>query len=321
MTEKLDIYDYRILYQLDLDGRQTFAQIGNKVRLSKQVVAYRIERLEKEGIIKGYSTMIDTSLLGYTTFRVYLKLRNSTEVKTNQFLTYLKQQKEIWAVVTLAGSWDIALGVAVKNIYEFYSIWESLLKKFLPTIKEYSIQIYSPIYHFSKAYLINQKDHSKIRVLGGNETATYDKTDLHILDLLSIHARISAVDISQKVNLTAEAVAARIRRLEQKGLIQGYRARIDVEKIGYRFYKAEIRLQEYKNISTLMEFCHQHPHIYQVDKTIGGETLEIEFHVKKVNDMISIIREMNTLIENAIESYTYLEVLSEEKMKYLPELK
>jgi len=96
---------------------------------------------------------------------------------------------------------------------------------------------------------------------------------------------------------------------------------IDVNKLGYQFYKAEIRLLKYDRIKQIMSFCHQHPNIYQLDKTIGGETLEVEFHVKSIQDMLIIMEEFEKLFPQTIESFDYLTVLSEEKMTFMPEIK
>ncbi|HLD33565.1 MAG TPA: hypothetical protein VJB66_02480 [Candidatus Nanoarchaeia archaeon] len=118
--------------------------------------------------------------------------------------------------------------------------------------------------------------------------------------------------------MSAENVSYRLKQLLKKGVIQGFRAMIDVSKLGYHFYKAEIRLSDYKKMSSIMQYCQQHPHIYQVDKTIGGETLEIEFHVKELQDMFSILSDMEKVFPGTIESTNYITVLSEEKMSYMP---
>ena len=59
------------------------------------------------------------------------------------------------------------------------------------------------------------------------------------------------------------------------------------------------------------------PDIYQVDKTIGGETLEIEIHVTSLQQMLLIIEEMQQRFTGAIEYFSYLSVLSEEKYNYM----
>ena len=317
---KPDKRDLQLLYLLDINGRMNYSELAKKTRLSKQVAQYRIKRLEQEGFIKGYFTMIDTSRLGYTTFRVYLKLSNIAPENRKEIVNYLKSQNNIWAVVLLAGKWDIALGIAVKDIYEFYSVWEKILADYLPQISDYKTSIYSPIYHYSKAYLIEQKDISKIRILGGHQKTEFDQKDIQILIALSKDARISLLDLSEIVKMTPQAISHRIKQLEKKGIIQGYRAMIDVSKLGYEFYKAEIRLSVYDKIDLMLNFCHNHPNIYQVDKTIGGETLEVEFHVVSLQQMLSILEEFEKAFPKTIERFDYLTVLSEEKTTYMPQI-
>lgn len=320
--EKLepDVKDRMLLYLLDVDGRMNHSQLAKKTQMSKQLVKYRIERLEKEGFIKGYYTMIDTSKLSFTTFRVYLKFRNLTPEEKKEIINYLKQQGKIGAVVLLAGKWDAALVIAVKDIYDFYTIWDKLLEDNLESIFDYKISIYSPIYHYSKGYLIDKKNWSRVRVLGGNEKTDFDERDIKILVNLSKNARISLSDLSEKLKYSPESISYRIKQLEKRGIIQGYRAMIDVHRLGYEFYKTEIRLSSYKNIQKVLAFCHTHPNIYQVDKTIGGETLEIEFHVKNLKDMLRIIEDFEKEFPKLIERFDYLTILSEEKITYMPEI-
>ncbi len=316
----LDKKDKDLLYLLDVNGRLTYSQLAKKTKMSKQLVKYRIRRLENEGFIKGYFPMIDTRMLGYTTFRVYLKFRNLTMDKKEKIIKYLKDQKNIWAVVLIAGKWDVALGISVKDLYEYYEIWEEILKNYLSNIADYKTSIYSPIYHYSKAYLIEKNDESKVRILGSKGKIDIDNKDLRILVALSKNARISLIDLSQKVKLTAESVSYRIKQLEKKGIIQGYRAMIDVSKMGYEFYKAEIRLTSYDKMNDILNYCHMHPNIYQVDKTIGGETLEMEFHVKSLKEMLLLIEDFENRFPEIIEKFDYITVLSEEKTVYMPEI-
>jgi hypothetical protein len=93
---------------------------------------------------------------------------------------------------------------------------------------------------------------------------------------------------------------------------------IDIGKMGYEYYKVEIRLMSFDRIKEIMQFCHQHPNIYQVDKTIGGETLEIEFHVKSLKEMLGILFEFEKIFPGVVESFDYLTILSEEKTTYMP---
>jgi len=59
-----------------------------------------------------------------------------------------------------------------------------------------------------------------------------DETDQKILMLLQTNARVSYADVGRQVNLTAPAVAGRIRRLEELGVVAGYHADINATALG-----------------------------------------------------------------------------------------
>ena len=69
---KIDLKDRRILYELDYNSRESLTQIGKKVGLKKDVVSYRIKKLQEEGVIQCFYTVIDAYKLGYTLFRYYI---------------------------------------------------------------------------------------------------------------------------------------------------------------------------------------------------------------------------------------------------------
>ena len=69
---KIDLKDRRILYELDYNSRESLTQIGKKVGLKKDVVSYRIKKLQDEGVIQCFYTVIDAYKLGYTLFRYYI---------------------------------------------------------------------------------------------------------------------------------------------------------------------------------------------------------------------------------------------------------
>ncbi|MAG02227.1 hypothetical protein CMI42_02725, partial [Candidatus Pacearchaeota archaeon] len=224
-----------------------------------------------------------------------------------------------WAVVLIAGKWDVALGVSVKDIYDFYDTWDKILKEHLESIGDYKVSIYSPIYHYAKSYLTGEQDSSKIRILGGKEKVEYDSKDIRILIYLSKNARISLLDLSEALKMSPESISYRIKQMQKKGIIQGFRAMIDVHKMGYEFYKAEIRLSNYQDIEKIYRYCHSHPNIYQVDKTIGGETLEIEFHVRSLKEMLEIMEDFESKFPKVVEKFDYITVLEEVKTTYMPE--
>ncbi|MFJ2030778.1 Lrp/AsnC family transcriptional regulator [Streptosporangium sp. NPDC087985] len=64
-------------------------------------------------------------------------------------------------------------------------------------------------------------------------TEELDPTDWLILAELQREGRISLSELGRRVNLSASATTERVRRLEEKGVITGYRADIDLAKVGF----------------------------------------------------------------------------------------
>ena len=65
------------------------------------------------------------------------------------------------------------------------------------------------------------------------EMAELDETDVKILKVLVLNARVSSRQIAQKLGISTGTVLARIEKLEKTGIIKGYSALIDHEKLGY----------------------------------------------------------------------------------------
>jgi Lrp/AsnC family transcriptional regulator, leucine-responsive regulatory protein len=59
-----------------------------------------------------------------------------------------------------------------------------------------------------------------------------DTVDWRLLDLLQADGRLSFKELGRRINLSAPAVAERVRRLEESGVITGYRAHVDPRRAG-----------------------------------------------------------------------------------------
>ena len=70
---KLDVYDKKLLYEMDKNSAISISELSKKLRRSKQFIIYRMKQLEKATIITGYNAIIDMSKLGYFSFRAYFK--------------------------------------------------------------------------------------------------------------------------------------------------------------------------------------------------------------------------------------------------------
>lgn len=60
-----------------------------------------------------------------------------------------------------------------------------------------------------------------------------DRIDSAILEALQVNGRQSIADLARAVNMSHSATAERVRRLEDAGVISGYTAQVDPERLGY----------------------------------------------------------------------------------------
>jgi DNA-binding Lrp family transcriptional regulator len=78
-----------------------------------------------------------------------------------------------------------------------------------------------------------------------------DRVDLRLLALLAADARVSQRKLARELNMSAQAVGARIARLERAGVIQSYTIRINWPAAGYP-------LQAYLSITASRDRGHRH---------------------------------------------------------------
>ncbi|KZC15811.1 AsnC family transcriptional regulator [Rhodanobacter sp. FW510-R12] len=69
-----------------------------------------------------------------------------------------------------------------------------------------------------------------------------DGKDWQLLEALQADARLGYAELGRKVRLSAPAVAERVKRLEEAGVITGYRAVVEPKRLGYRI-EAMVRLR------------------------------------------------------------------------------
>ncbi|MFH1828821.1 MAG: Lrp/AsnC family transcriptional regulator [Nanoarchaeota archaeon] len=316
---KLHVKDKKIIYQLDLNSRQPNSKIAKKVGLSKDVVNYRIKNLEKLGFIRGYYTIIDFSKLGYFGMRVYLKLFDATPAKEKEIIDYLVKSKKVFFIAEIEGHFDIALGVWIRELYEFEDFYSKFKEKFKLQIGQEQTSIFTKVHHFHRAYLLNKKfDDTKPEVFGKEKIIQHDELDINILKLLCQNSRIPTIEIAQKLKKPARTIAFRIKQLEKKKIIQGYRVIFDFGLLGYNYYKVDLTLKEISRMKELMNFAHAHPNILYVDETIAGSDFEFDLEVENKEKFIEIIEELRTKFSE-IRTWSYFTLRRYKKLLYFPE--
>src|SRR5215469_18214845 len=101
-----------------------------------------------------------------------------------------------------------------------------------------------------------------------------DETGWHILEALQENARLSFSELGQRVGLSSPAVAERMRRMEDAGIITGYRAEINTAKIGYPI-TAIIRMSTLpgEKCTRFIAWAEEIPEVLECYRVTGGDAL------------------------------------------------
>lgn len=111
-----------------------------------------------------------------------------------------------------------------------------------------------------------------------SEVATLVDTDRRLLSLLQQDCRISNQELANAVGMSASACWRRVRALEEAGVISGYIALIDGERIGQRFSAiVHVTLQRHErhHLDQFIDALSRRPEVLQVFATTG----EADYHV------------------------------------------
>ena len=319
---KLDLKDRKILKELDINARQKFQDIARKLKTSKEVIFYRVKNLEKSGIIKGYYTTIDFSKLGFKNIRVYLKMQKLSPQKNKEIIDFLVNHKNTFEVITAYGNWDIVFTVLVKELKDFFDIWDKFQGLYKLYIHEKNISLFYEYVHYRKNYILpNYSETLTGDITGGSKAGDVDKTDLKIINYIAPNARISFNSLSPLVGISAKAVKYRIKNLEKKGVILNYRPIIDMKKFGYQFYKIDIELEDLSVKKGLQQFAKNHPNVVAEDRVIGGGSdFEFDCEFESMTEFLKLIEQIQKEFSTAIRTIKYYTATEFHKILYTPKV-
>lgn len=120
----LDDLHWEIIRELQLNARITIVEIGKRVGLSAPAVAERIKKLEEEGYIKGYRTVVDYDKLGLSV-PVFINYK-ATKISHADMLRMVDKMPEVVEWYGITGSHCAVLKVIVASTKELETLIEKL---------------------------------------------------------------------------------------------------------------------------------------------------------------------------------------------------
>ncbi|NND76357.1 MAG: Lrp/AsnC family transcriptional regulator [Ilumatobacter sp.] len=118
-----------------------------------------------------------------------------------------------------------------------------------------------------------------------------DELNRDLLDLLQLHGRMSYKELGEHVGLTPPAVADRIRKLEDAGVITGYRAVVNYEALGFPIL-CIVRLSAPKRASGIDDKIRAKPQIIEANRVTGEDSHVIRARLREAHELEVLMDEI-----------------------------
>jgi DNA-binding Lrp family transcriptional regulator len=110
----MDAIDQQIVALLRQDARRSFQSIGQRVGLSAPAVKRRVDRLEDEGVLRGYTALVDPGRFGWG-LHAFVALFCEGRMPASEVRTALEGHAEVEAAYTTAGEASAIVQVRARD--------------------------------------------------------------------------------------------------------------------------------------------------------------------------------------------------------------
>jgi DNA-binding Lrp family transcriptional regulator len=111
----MDDLDRRLIGCLLEDGRASYAAIGTQISLSAPAVKRRMDRLVDDGVIAGFTAVLDPHLVGWTT-EAYVEVHCQGTISPDELREAFSRVPEVHSAATVSGPADAILRIVAKDV-------------------------------------------------------------------------------------------------------------------------------------------------------------------------------------------------------------
>lgn len=317
--KSIDTVDKKILTELDSNSRINYSAIGKKIRIAKETVKYRIEQLQKKGVIKGFYTLINLSRMGFMVYRLYLRFRNTTPKEEEQIISSIAESQNVSILYKINGPYHLAIGVWVKDFWELNKFIKDLKLNFSPNLISLNLSTIISYNEFTRSYLDNSNSPKiAFTTISKSDPEKLDQTDFKLISFLSNNARASFVEISKKLNLSLVTIRSRLKSLIRRKVILGFRTILDLNKLGLSYYKVDLWLSKFDNEEKIKRAILSNPYVIYYEKSLNTSDLEFDLEVESFDQFLEIIDSIKSQFPEDISDYSYYSLIQNCKTSYAP---
>jgi Lrp/AsnC family transcriptional regulator, leucine-responsive regulatory protein len=125
--------------------------------------------------------------------------------------------------------------------------------------------------------------------ISGLDTTLIDPINRRLLEELQGNARLTMAELGRRVDLSAPAVAERVQRLEEAGVITGYRAQVDPKAVGFPI-AAVVRVRPAsRQLQKIPDIARETPEVVECYRITGEDCFFLKLHLRSIDDLEEIL--------------------------------
>ncbi|MEM7280333.1 MAG: Lrp/AsnC family transcriptional regulator [Pseudomonadota bacterium] len=130
---QLDQTDLKLLREIQREARISNVELSERLNLSPTPCLRRLRKLEDSGVIRGYETQLDSTLLGFQISALaFVKLTRNSADNAKDFEKQIQNLAAVVECNVITGAYDYVLRIVAKNLEDY----ERILKNQLGVIRE-----------------------------------------------------------------------------------------------------------------------------------------------------------------------------------------
>jgi len=137
-NQKLEKVDVDVLNHIKNNSRFPFLQVAELLKLDRNTIKYRINKLKQRKIIIGEKLYFRPDKLDLESYKVFFEIDNTDKELEKKLFKFFEIEKEIVYSLKMIGKWNVDIEVEVKSRNELQDLIIKIRNRF-PIIKDYEI--------------------------------------------------------------------------------------------------------------------------------------------------------------------------------------
>jgi DNA-binding Lrp family transcriptional regulator len=301
-----------ILGRASLLADKSLPELAKLSRRKIHTVRYAITRMKDRNIITK-AWVIDVFRLGWQRFQLLLAIGGGNR---QQFINYLRKTPHVAHVAEIGGKYDFDVAIVASSAEEALSVLQQAAIICGAVLRDKVITAQSTIHYFPRKYMCSGKALLGEIVVGDNKER-YELTSIEkaVLTTLIELPDISRKDLSKRLELSPPTVDARMRRLQDAGVIRGAMYGSRYVELGMQNFKILISMAGItpEVAKKMHKIAYQHPHCTSFRAGLGAWDFELQAEVERYQQLT----ELKELLWHEVGSHVHsIEIIPRFKLHF-----